>query len=143
MLKAKAGVEDACVGAPKDVPGVLNVDAGVPNNGAGPEPGCVGVPKEGVPKEDPGVEPGWEATPNDRPLVEDEDAGVAKEKPEVEAEEEVGVPKDEVGFVAAGLLKDGIAAEDAVLPNEKPADDAWVLKGKEDGVEVEAGVPKG
>lgn len=32
VLKAKAGVEDPCVGVPKEVPGVLNVDAGVPNN---------------------------------------------------------------------------------------------------------------
>lgn len=97
----------------------------------------------GVPKEGPGVEPGWEAAPKDRLLVEDEDAGVAKEKPEVEAGDEVGVPKDKPEFEAAGVLKDGVAAEDAGAPNAKPADDAGVLKAKEDGFEVKAGVPKG
>ena len=37
--------------------------------------------------------------------VEDEDIGVAKDKPEVDVEDAVGVPKDKLGFEVAGLLK--------------------------------------
>lgn len=136
VLKAKGAAEDACVGVPKDVPGVLNADAGVPNNGAGLEAGCVGVPKEG-----PGVDPGWEAAPKDRPLVEDEDVGVAKEKPKPEADDAAGVPKDKLGLEEAGVLKDGVDAEDVGVPNGKPADDAGLLKPKEGVAEFKAAVP--
>lgn len=136
VLKAKGAAGDACVGVPKDVPGVLNADAGVPNNGAGLEAGCVGVPKEG-----PGVDPGWEAAPKDRPLVEDEDVGVAKEKPKPEADDAAGVPKDKLGLEEAGVLKDGVDAEDVGVPNGKPADDAGLLKPKEGVAEFKAAVP--
>lgn len=137
VLKAKGAAEDACVGVPKDVAGVLNADAGVPNNGTALEAGCVGVPKEG-----PGLDPGWEAAPKDRPLVEDEDAGVAKEKPEAEADDATGVPKDKLGLEVAGVLTDGVAAEDIGVPNGKLADDAGLLTAKEDVAEDKAAVPK-
>ena len=37
--------------------------------------------------------------------VEDEDIGVTKDKPEVNAEDAVGVPKDKLGFEVTRLLK--------------------------------------
>ena len=40
-------------------------------------------------------------------MVENEDIGVAKENPEVEAEDAVSVSKGKLGFIVAGAIKEG------------------------------------